>query len=921
MTNYSRTTLRELKKRYLNILKKCLLANLMAFSFCLPVMAEETWDENGNGYSIVSGTEETPLDLTSSNYFGYSLSGSYNNLIAKLEYAKTNQVFMIYLTPDQPQTTVLNINIYANNIENSNTFRGVYPNDPKHKTGEELKLIEAKNVDFKLKNFGDESKLMSTILGTSIDHVLFKVQNNVSLNFENTYASSITGIKASNTADVIMPNVTLNSKNVISNSSITGIASGWIGSNFTTYEKPPYEKFDIKNITLNIEDTISKTGHIYAIDSNLWGNTVGNSNDLVFTVENIDINLKNSTVGHSLRAIGSGTGIISGNPTISVSVDENSFITSNLVGYYGYGFSSEDRYLANAELGDITFNVAGFVNSMEGIYAYNTKSVSTGDITVNLNGATIGTNITGFYLAGNNQHVSIGDFKVNVYGNTVVNGSIMASNDKGNEVLTMGESILTVEENAHLTVGSIDMDTNIIKGDISFIDQINLKKKGALKGAVNSQNLAETSVALEEESSLQLTGDSYIDTLSSDGGAVDLSNTTSETSIQVGSLEGEGTTFKVASEEVAQTTIGNNKSKKLTVSATGEFNDQVNDANKLATSLASVLTIQEGETDLTLAAEEGKIARPMMAEVKDGLVQNVRVSGNGVTESVKDVMGLQVLSFRNQINDVQKRMGDLRLDENTKGTWVRAFGGDVKFGDMGLKNKYNTIQAGADFKKGNAYFGVMASLTKGDSKMNRGTGEDKTYGMGVYAGYMADNGWYVDATAKQMHLQNKFKAQYTTGEVSRGSYKTWGTSVSLEAGKRMQLPCGFFVEPQVELMYGRVQGIDYTTSAGVKVEQEAFESLIGRAGLSAGKTFKEKGSIYANVSILNDFAGKTKTSFTYQSQETKTKDDMGGAWTEFAVGGTYKLNKNTALYGEFATSKGTDLTNPIQWSVGLRLSF
>ena len=41
MTNYSRTTLRELKKRYLNILKKCLLANLMAFSFVLPSVAEE----------------------------------------------------------------------------------------------------------------------------------------------------------------------------------------------------------------------------------------------------------------------------------------------------------------------------------------------------------------------------------------------------------------------------------------------------------------------------------------------------------------------------------------------------------------------------------------------------------------------------------------------------------------------------------------------------------------------------------------------------------------------------------------------------------------------------------------------------------------------------------------------------------------
>ena len=31
MKNISRTTLRELKKRYLNVLKKCFLANLMAF--------------------------------------------------------------------------------------------------------------------------------------------------------------------------------------------------------------------------------------------------------------------------------------------------------------------------------------------------------------------------------------------------------------------------------------------------------------------------------------------------------------------------------------------------------------------------------------------------------------------------------------------------------------------------------------------------------------------------------------------------------------------------------------------------------------------------------------------------------------------------------------------------------------------------
>ena len=485
----------------------------------------------------------------------------------------------------------------------------------------------------------------------------------------------------------------------------------------------------------------------------------------------------------------------------------------------------------------------------------------------------------------------------------------------------------------------------LLNGDIQTVNQISgakgelllISDKGGIMeimGRILNHKDGETSTASEtpenlksgvfvtlDESTLKLHKDSEIEEISSNKGVIDLTNTTGESAIQIASLEGEGTTIQVASSDTAKTTIGNNKSKKLSVKATSKMNDEMNNPNALATSLASLVEVESGNQEVKLEAEEGKLAGRFEGVALNGNVTKLRASQNTVTESVKDVMGLQVLSFRNQINDVQKRMGDLRLDENTKGTWVRTFGGDVKFGDMDLKNKYNTIQAGADFKKGNAYFGVMASLTEGESDMDRGTGEDKTYGMGVYAGYMTDNGWYVDATAKQMHLQNKFKAKYNTGELSRGSYKTWGTSVSLEAGKRMNLPCGFFVEPQAEIMYGRVQGINYTTSAGVKVEQEAFESLIGRAGLSVGKTFKDKGSVYANVSLLNDFAGKVKTTFSYWNQETKTRDDMGGAWTEFAVGGTYKLNKNTAVYGEFATSKGTDLTNPVQWSLGLRFSF
>ncbi len=56
MFHSSRTTLRELKKRYLNILKKCLLANLMVFSFCLSVNAR-TFETNEDLNSILLQNE------------------------------------------------------------------------------------------------------------------------------------------------------------------------------------------------------------------------------------------------------------------------------------------------------------------------------------------------------------------------------------------------------------------------------------------------------------------------------------------------------------------------------------------------------------------------------------------------------------------------------------------------------------------------------------------------------------------------------------------------------------------------------------------------------------------------------------------------------------------------------------------------
>ena len=816
MTNYSRTTLRELKKRYLNILKKCLLANLLAFSFVLPSMAEETWNEIELTTQIKTQADVDALNLGSGN--------------TKIKYVDSGSKHFIL-----PNDTTLTFDGKGYSLIFQDLTPAVYPY-----------FLESVNSTIIFKNIADFSRDGTSRLKLSGGSILIDITGNYSsVNSTSEHFVIDDGAKGYINANSFHATT---SSNVINNASFLHIKV----------------KDDIKLINNGKSGTaiFVRSGHTFLQGKNLYlkGGTTAITGGGSVLIGGI----------HSKE----GNEIITPFETIIIDTLVNPSKKTSLF----------KMYSDKVEINDKIYVDEGGKLQIE----------TTTNLTVNANivfrdwdGIDNGSKV--FFNSHNGKMLLNGDIQT-VNQISGAKGELLLISDKGGIMEIMGRIL-----------NHKDGETSTASG--------------------TPENLKSGVFVTLDESTLKLHKDSEIEEISSNKGVIDLTNTTSESAIQIASLEGEETTIQVASSDTAKTTIGNNKSKKLSVKATSKMNDAVNDGTALANALSELVAVESGNQEVKLEAEEGKLAGKFEGVALNGNVTKLRASQNTVTESVKDVMGLQVLSFRNQINDVQKRMGDLRLDENTKGTWVRTFGGDVKFGDMGLKNKYNTIQAGADFKKGNAYFGIMASLTEGESDMDRGTGEDKTYGMGVYAGYMTDNGWYVDATAKQMHLQNKFKARYNTGELSRGSYKTWGTSVSLEAGKRVKLPCGFFVEPQVEIMYGRVQGIDYTTSAGVKVEQEAFESLIGRAGLSVGKTFKDKGSVYANVSVLNDFAGKVKTSFSYWNQETKTRDDMGGAWTEFAVGGTYKLNKNTAVYGEFATSKGTDLTNPVQWSLGLRFSF
>lgn len=98
-------------------------------------------------------------------------------------------------------------------------------------------------------------------------------------------------------------------------------------------------------------------------------------------------------------------------------------------------------------------------------------------------------------------------------------------------------------------------------------------------------------------------------------------------------------------------------------------------------------------------------------------------------------------------------------------------------------------------------------------------------GLHGFATKLFDNGAFLDGTFKFGRIDNEFDISSEAGRV-KGDYDANMFSFSIEAGHRFHPVAGFFVEPQVEFMYGRVESVDYTASASYTVKQDAAESFI-----------------------------------------------------------------------------------------------
>lgn len=418
-----------------------------------------------------------------------------------------------------------------------------------------------------------------------------------------------------------------------------------------------------------------------------------------------------------------------------------------------------------------------------------------------------------------------------------------------------------------------------------------------------------------------------VNNLTANDGIINLNNMKDQ-ELKIENLSGESLNVNVASaDNKLSITESKAENTALTVSATGNYAEQLvqNNVNESLQNLANQVVDSTGENEKSAATDlyvaETAVAGAITAEVgKDGnlLANTVNEKVNTSNDAISNMANIALMAWRAENNDMNKRLGELRDSKGEHGIWARMVRGEGTY--ESIKNQYNTYQLGYDEKLStnpNWTVGAALSYTEGESSFNGGSGENKHTGFAVYGSYLNDDGSFIDLIAKYARLDHDFDVN---GGAGSGDYDTNGYSVSAEYGKRFTQDNGMWIEPQVELTYGKIGSANYTTDNGVSVRQDGMDSLVGRVGFALGKDFKQ-GNAYVRASYLYDFDGETDMTFSKNGVIRGFEQDLGGGWWEVGVGTNINLSDATHLYMDVEKTYGGDIATPWQWNVGVRYSF
>ena len=607
----------------------------------------------------------------------------------------------------------------------------------------------------------------------------------------------------------------------------------------------------------------------------------------------------------------------------------------NALAVNGAGSAIKVNGLVNIDTGknDALTAADGSIQLAGGSITGNVNAAGAGAVNVNVNEQAAASNtvkVTGDINAADNSVINIGlsneesSLKGNVTAADAADVSIYAKNRANWTGTANGNVSLTLDNKASWNnIG--DSTLKKLSGAGGFIDQT---QSGA--GNITVADYSGDVTVLYKHD-LSLNDDGSIKNINFSGGNFTVDKAAKDSSI---TLKTDRNGITSLSDTANIEKLMDELSKKLFY----------NDATANADNLKGTLVISEGLTAASASKAYGTIQYNEHGQggYKEGSFVRTDpeiIYGNSETammRGAKSAMASTALLWRTEANDMQKRIGDIRLAGEESGLWAKYYGGKTSYDANNTKyqTSFNAYQLGYDKNiDKNLILGTSISYNKGSNTYELGgRGDGKAISVAAYGTWLGERGHYADVIIKGSKLDNDYKVFNDMGHKLEGDYDTWGLSMSAEYGRRLKLQNDYYVEPSVEFSIGRVAAADYSAASDfldahgknkyMSVKQDAFTSAIGRLGIGFGK-ITEKSTFYTKLAWAHEFSGDFTTTFAAEGEPTSgTKVDFSGSWYEWQIGGSVNVNDNSYVYATFEKKFGGDAgSNDWRLDAGLRWSF
>ena len=554
-------------------------------------------------------------------------------------------------------------------------------------------------------------------------------------------------------------------------------------------------------------------------------------------------------------------------------------------------------------------------------------------------------NAYGIYSTGANSDIAF-------HSDTILttNGPAAVQVEAGGKVLfarglvsESGAYIFAVDSGSSIQINSeggglVKVIGNIFAQDGGTLDFKMDNSESYLEGAADGVNMD-----MQNGSVWRVTGDSNSQKLNLENAAVDLTTDgVGATKFVIADYSGTGGNFIMDTDLAAETGDKVN----ITSSAGGTTYVQVKDASlvngHMVTGAKNLLLITDasqnvnfvgknlnagGLWDVTPTLENGEnvtLTDGSQGTKDQWYLTKIAKAVNNDSQVLLDAVDSSYALWRNTNDSLRKRFGELRLHTNETdddGIWARYSGG--KFGSGNFDGSFNMYQLGYD-KAANAksIYGFAVENGSGHTSYSYGSGKDKLFAGSIYGTWQGDNSSYTDIVARF--------GQFDTDIRSYGDYpdkakaKSHAYSLSVEYGKTIELnkAQGTFIEPQAQLIVGRLGSSSYTTDRGNNVYMGGVNSCIGRLGVVAGKKDASGNDVYLKVNMLHEFGGNRDVRMLAGNGETLSESqDYGDTWFELGLGGNIKLGNSSHLYGDIERSFGADIQKKWQVNAGVRFEF